>query len=764
MSIIFDKTNQVFLLNTISSSYIIKIFANQYILHYGWFPKIDEWNDMFAAPVTGRAMSPNPEIFEGKLDFSLDTQPQEFSGAGITDFRNSSIEIKSENGTIATDLIFKSYRILKGKPQIPGLPATYSLKNEEADTLEIDFMDPLTEVTVILSYTVWKNYNAICRHTVVKNTGKYDICLEKVMSCNVDFCGSRYKMLQLSGAHARERHPVFRKLVPGNQGIESKRTASSLQQNPFIALMDYDASETRGNVYGFNLVYSGNFYANVEVDQFNMSRVQLGINPFNFEWKIKPEEEFYTPEAVMVYSQNGLGEMSRTFHDLYRNHLCRGKWQYKERPIVINNWEATYFNFNAEKLFKLADEASSAGIELFVLDDGWFGKRNDDTSSLGDWFENKEKLPGGLAEISDGIHKRGLKFGLWFEPEMVSPDSNLFRNHPDWCLHIEGRSSSLSRHQLMLDLSRNEVVDYLYERLYSIITENKIDYVKWDFNRSGTEVGSGTATAAEQMKVSHKYYLGLYNLMEKITSALPDVLFESCSSGGGRYDPGMLYYMPQAWTSDNTDGISRLAIQAGSTIAYPASSMSCHVSAVPNHQTGRQTFLAERGHTAMAGTFGYELDLNKLNPVELKEIKDQVEIYKTIRKTVQFGDYYRLENPWTESSDAEITDFTAWNIVSKDKNQAVFTIVWNYPEANAPADIIKLQGLDESKKYKLTCPQSKTIREFFRLYSPFPMPEAAFYPFENDIVVSGDLLMKCGLQIPYRPHFGSSIQIILNAL
>lgn len=764
MSIFFDKNKQTFLLNTPSSSYVIKIFMNQYVLHYGWFPKIDEWDDAFATPILGRAMSPNPEIFEGKIDFSLDSQPQEYSGAGITDFRNSSIEIKSENGTIATDLIYSNHRIIKGKPQIPELPATYVLKEDDAETLEIELQDPLTNATVILSYTVWKNYDAICRHTIVKNSSKFDISINKIMSCNVDFTGSRFKMLQLSGGHARERHPVFRKLVPGNQGIESRRTASSLQENPFIALLDYDATETQGNVYGFNLVYSGNFYANVEVDQFNMSRVQMGINPFNFEWKLKSGREFYSPEVVMVYSQNGLGEMSRTYHDLYRNQLCRGEWQFKERPIVINNWEATYFWFNTDKLFKLADEAAKAGIELFVLDDGWFGKRNDDTTSLGDWFENKEKLPGGLKEISDGIHKRGMKFGLWFEPEMVSPMSDLYHYHPDWCLHIDGRSPSLGRHQLMLDLSRDDVVDYLYERLFTIISENNIDYVKWDFNRSGTEVGSGAVSASEQMMTSHKYYLGLYKLMEKLTSALPKVLFESCSSGGGRYDPGMLFYMPQAWTSDNTDGLSRIAIQAGSTIAYPVSSMSCHVSAIPNHQTGRLTFLAERGHTAMAGTFGYELDLNKLSETELVEIKDQVEIYKSIRNTIQYGDYYRLENPWTEKSDGEVTNFTSWNIVSKDKKQAVFTGVWTYPEANAPAEIIKLKGLDPDATYKLSTTLSKTLLEAFKLHSPFPFPEEAFYPVQNGLEVKGSLLMKCGLQIPYRPHFGSSIQIILNSL
>ncbi|MCR5252794.1 MAG: alpha-galactosidase [Treponema sp.] len=770
MSIIFNKKTNSFLLNTPSSSYIIRIYDNKYVLHGGWVSRIDDWDDdVCSMPLIDRAFAPVPAELHGKVDFSLNALQQEFPTSGRTDFRTGAFEALCADGTIAADLFYESHKIIKGKPGIKGLPATYVTSESEADTLELNLKDPVTGVLVTLVYTVWNNRDVICRHTIVKNNsgsaeGIYknqSVKLRRVMSASVDFMTSRYKMLQLSGAHARERHGIWQKLVPGTQSVESRRGTSSHQHNPFIALADYEATETTGQVFGFNLVYSGNFVAGAEVDQFNMSRVQIGINPYNFEWELAAGETFETPEVVMVFSNNGLGELSRTYHDLYRDNMCRGPWQKKERPIVINNWEATYFNFNAEKLFKLADRAAEEGIELFVLDDGWFGKRNDDHSSLGDWFVNTKKLTGGLEEIAEGIHKRGLKFGLWVEPEMISPDSDLYRAHPDWCLHIEGRDRSLGRHQLVLDLSRDDVVDYLIETLSKILSTVAIDYIKWDFNRSQTDVASALASPANQLKTAHKYYLGLYRLLESVTQKFPNVLFESCSGGGGRFDPAFLYYMPQCWTSDNTDGLSRLAIQSGTSIAYPASAMSCHVSAVPNHQTGRVTNISERGHTAMAGTFGYELDLNKLSKPELDEIKEQVALYKKIRSTVQFGDLYRLRSSWDAAAPAESSAYTAWNIVSKDKKQAVLTVSWQFAEGNPEVVLLKLKGLDPKAKYKLTCSTSATIRALLADF-PFPLPESTFAPLPAGLATSGDKLMNVGLYLPYMPQYGGSVQIVLE--
>lgn len=770
MSIIFNKKTNSFLLNTPSSSYVIRIYGGKYVLHGGWFKQIDDWNDdVCSMPLIDRSFAPVPAELHGKADFSLDAQQQEFPTSGRSDFRTGAFEALCADGTITSELLYDSHKIYKGKTAIKGLPATYTTSESEADSLELNLKDPVTGVQVTLIYTVWNNRDVICRRAVVKNdSSKADgiyknqpVSLRRVMSASVDFMTSRYKMLTLNGGHARERHAIWQKLTPGTQSIESRRGTSSHQQNPFIAIADYNTTETMGEAFGFNLVYSGNFYAGVEVDQFNMSRVQIGLNPYNFEWKLEAGETFETPEVVMVYSANGLGELSRTYHDLYRDNMCRGKWQKQERPIVINNWEATYFNFNAQKLFALADKAAEEGIELFVLDDGWFGKRDDDRSSLGDWYVNTNKLTGGLEEIADGIHKRGLKFGLWFEPEMISPDSDLYRAHPDWCLHIAGRDKSLGRHQLVLDLSRNEVVDYLTETLSKILSTVAIDYVKWDFNRSQTEVASASATSENQMKTSHKYYLGLYKLLENITQKFPEVLFESCSGGGGRFDPAFLYYMPQCWTSDNTDGISRLAIQGGTSIAYPPSAMSCHVSAVPNHQTGRITALSERGHTAMAGTFGYELDLNRLSQIELSEIKEQVELYKKIRHTVQFGDLYRIHSHWEEFAPAESCTYTAWNIVSKDKKQAVLTLVWQFAEGNPETQLIKLQGLNPKAKYKIVCKPSTTIKAMFADF-PFNLPEKIFAPFSSEVTTSGEKLMNAGLYIPYRPQYGGSVQIVLE--
>ncbi|MDA3811868.1 MAG: alpha-galactosidase [Spirochaetaceae bacterium] len=723
MSITFIQKDQVFHLQTPTSSYIMSILQNRYLSHVGWYQRIKNWNGANNLSYKDRSFSPNPQGSD--FGFSLDNVPQEYPTAGRSDFRNPAIEVVLPGESTALDLWYKSHRIFAGKPKLEGLPATYIESGNEADTLEIELYDPVSLLSVTLSYTVWHDRDVISRSTKVTNSGKSAITLKKGMSASIDFEGSDYKLLQLSGAHCRERHPYFRKLSPGLQGIESRRGASSHQQNPFIALMASEATEDHGEVFGFNLVYSGNFSILVEVDQFSSSRLSAGINPFNFQWILEPGLSFQSPELVMVRSNTGLGGMSRTYHDLYRERLCRGSYRDRERPVVINNWEATYFDFNEEKLLALAEEAGHSGIDMFVLDDGWFGKRNDDKSSLGDWFLNKKKLPRGLKDLGNKIISKGLTFGLWVEPEMISPDSELYRTNPLWCLHVKDREGSLGRNQLVLDLSREDVRKYIITTMTNIFNSAPISYVKWDMNRHMTEVESAIISPEKQQEVSHRYILGLYDILEKLTGEFPDILFESCSGGGGRYDPGMLYYMPQVWTSDNTDALSRVWIQLGTSIVYPASTMACHVSAVPNHQVGRTTPLSMRGNIAMSGAFGYELDMTKVSSEEKKEIAEQVARYKEISKTVLFGDMYRLCNPWNNLS------FSAWMIVSKDKAEAVVTCVWLYTEANDSWIILRLKGLDPDRKY--------LIKGMNNSYG-------------------GDELMSVGIRMPHGPECENSIQ------
>ncbi|MGB3721144.1 MAG: alpha-galactosidase, partial [Hyphomicrobiaceae bacterium] len=541
----------------------------------------------------------------------------------------------------ASELVYDSHRIVPGKPKLPGLPATYVERDDEAETLEITMKDPASGLAVVLSYTVFEKWNAIARSARLINNGSTAIEVQRALSMSVDFAHDRYDLLQLSGAWARERYVHRRPLVPGLQAVESRRGSSSHVQNPFVALLERGADEDHGGVYGVSLVYSGNFTAGVEVDQFHSPRLFIGINPFDFGWRLEPGESFQTPEAVLVFSAEGLGGMSRKYHDLYRSRLCRGTFRDKTRPILVNNWEATYFNFDADKIEAIARAGKELGIELFVLDDGWFGKRDSDNSSLGDWFVDRRKLPNGLEDLVQRVRNLDMQFGLWFEPEMVSPDSELYRAHPDWCLHIEGRRRTEARQQLILDLSREDVQDYIVKTISGILSSAPITYVKWDMNRNMTEIGSAKLPPERQRETAHRYMLGLYSVLDRITSAFPHVLFESCSGGGGRFDPGMLYYMPQTWTSDNTDAISRLKIQYGTSIVYPVSAMGAHVSAVPNHQVGRVTPLETRGHVALSGNFGYELDLTKFTEEEKEIVKAQIALYKEIRHLVQFGDFYR---------------------------------------------------------------------------------------------------------------------------
>jgi alpha-galactosidase len=723
MSIHYNSEQQLFHLQSQNTSYVIQIVKSGYPAHLYWGRRIRGHQLERLLEITGRASwSPNTEPGDSK--FSLDALPQEYPAYGNSDFRTPAYQVKLSNGTTVTNLLYQSHEIRKGKPKLAGLPATYVESDEEADTLELTLKDALSGLTVILTYSVFERFDAITRSVRLINGGNESMELLRALSMSVDFVHDRFELLHLSGAWTRERYIHRRRLEPGLQAVESRRGASSHVQNPFVALLAEGATEDHGDVYGVSFVYSGNFTAGVEVDQFHSARLFIGMNPFDFSWRLESGEEFQTPEAVLVYSPDGLGGMSRIYHDLYRSRLCRGSFRDQVRPILVNNWEATYFNFNAEKIEAIAKTGKELGIELFVLDDGWFGKRDNDTTSLGDWFVDRNKLPNGLEDLVYRVRKLDMQFGLWFEPEMISPVSELYREHPDWCLHVPNRQRTTARDQLVLDLSRADVRDYIVKVVSDILSSAPITYVKWDMNRNMSEIGSALLPPERQRETAHRYMLGLYEVLERITSAFPHILFESCSGGGGRFDPGMLYYMPQTWTSDNTDAISRLKIQYGTSIVYPVSTMGAHVSAVPNHQVGRITSLETRGNVALSGNFGYELDLTKFSDEEKASVKEQVKLYKEIRHLVQFGDFYRLLSPFEGNN-------TAWMFVSKDKSEAFVVFVSVLQEPYAPLNRLILKGLDPQRDYRMA---------------------------EDNVVYGGDELMYAGLPFPrFHGDFASCV-------
>ena len=693
MGIIFNKENRLFHIKSKKTSYVMRVLETGHLINLYWGRKIN--SNKIDYVVKKRPCGSFLADLDNIDELHLEVIPQEYPSYGNPDLRSPAVQIKLANGTTVTDFRYYSHEIYKGKKELQGLPATYVENEDEAETLEITLKDELVGLKVVLSYTVFENYDAITRSCRIINDSEKEVDVLRALSANVDFRHSDFDLIQLSGSWARERHIIRTPLRNGGQCVESRRGASSHAQNPFIALVSKDTTEDKGEVYGFNLVYSGNFLANVEVDMHSNARTQIGINPFDFTWNLESGEEFQTPEVVMVYSPNGLTGMSHIYHDLYRERLCRGTHRDKERPILINNWEATYFDFNDEKIKNIAKESSKLGIELFVLDDGWFGERNNDDCSLGDWFVNEEKLKGGLNSLVKDINEMGMQFGLWFEPEMISPKSKLYEEHPDWCIHIDGRLRSEARKQLILDLSRDEVCDAVIEMLTNVLRSAPISYVKWDMNRNMTEIGSAVWPAKKQKEIAHRYMLGLYKILENITTNFPNILFESCSGGGGRFDAGMLYYMPQTWTSDDTDAIERLKIQEGTSLVYPTSTMGSHVSAVPNHQVHRITPLHTRGVVAMAGSFGYELDVTKMTDEEKQEVKSQVEFYKNIRKTIQFGDLYRLKSAFDSNE-------TAWMNISKDGNNLVVSYVKKYAEANVLPKRLKLKALDENSLYEVS--------------------------------------------------------------
>ena len=563
---------------------------------------------------------PNVVVDADTETYSMELNRQEYPSFGMTDFGTQAFEVEQKNGSKVSSFVYKDHKIFAGKTALNGLPATYADENE-AMTLEVFLEDEVAKMSLTLSYTIFENYPVIARHAVFTNEGTSKIRLTKALSACLDLPDQDYEWMQFSGAWARERIPVSRKITSGSVSIESKRGISSANQNPFVIVKRPQTDDNGGDAFGFSLVYSGNFIAQAECDNFGRTRILMGINPDRFTWVLNKDESFETPEVVIAATSTGLNSLSQTYHELYNNNLVRGKWKNTPRPILINNWEATFMDFDEDKILSIAKKAKEAGVELFVLDDGWFGERDDDYAGLGDWIENPKKLPHGMSGLARKVNALGMKFGFWIEPEMVNPNSNLYRRHPDWALSTPGRKSSLGRHQLVLDFSREEVVDHIYGMLSKVLSDAPISYIKWDMNRSLTEVFNIDLAADEQGMVYHKYIMGVYRLYEKLRSDYPDILFESCSSGGNRFDAGMLYYAPQAWCSDNTDAIDRIRIQYGTTFGYPVSSIGAHVSAVPNQQTGRRESITTRANVAYFGTFGYELDLNHVSDEEFEEVK-----------------------------------------------------------------------------------------------------------------------------------------------
>ncbi len=684
--ITYNEKLRVFKLDTKNSSYVIGVFEQNYLLNLYYGAKIPDanlWKN--AMRIKSASFSPSNPHFPHE-NYSVDVLPMEYPCNGSGDFRISALAIKNSDGNTVTDIRYISHKIYKGKPSLAPLPYIYLNNYDEADTLEILTEDKVTGVKVTLFYTVFNEIDAITKSVNVK-CGENAVDIERIFSSCIDFPAMDFDFITLYGRHAKERCREQRKLAHGIQGIASKRGVSGHSQNPFAALVRHDGTEEHGDAYGINLIYSGNFEISAECDYSGTTRLIAGINPTDFGWRLESGESFQSPEAVLVYTDKGIGEMSRIFHRLYTHNLIRGKYKYEKRPLLINSWEAAYFNFDTDKLVSFAKEAKSLGIDMLVMDDGWFGKRNDDTNSLGDWFVNEEKLKGGIGELVERVNSIGMKFGIWYEPEMISPDSELFRAHPDWLVHVPNREPSIARNQYVLDVSRADVRDNIFNQMYDVISKHNIEYVKWDFNRNISEAGSALLPKERSKEFFHRFILGTYDLMDRLTKAFPDILFENCSGGGGRFDAGMLCYSPQIWTSDNTDPIERLSIQFGTSMCYPASTMGAHVSAC-----GRTGF-GTRGNVALWGTFGYELDPTKLTEDEKIAVREQISEYHKYYDLIHYGGLYRLIDPYFDSFRC------AWGFVSSDKSEALFTAVI-MRRIESGLFILKLAGLDKDKFYK----------------------------------------------------------------
>lgn len=690
--------NQIFSLHTKHSTYQMKV-DRDFLIHTYYGPYVGDSDMSYLARCIDRGFSGNPDGITDK-GYSLDTQLLEYPSYGTGDFRNDCLRVAYADGSQVTDLKYVSHEIKEGKYGLEGLPAMYQ-GEENVQTLEVVLQDVYKKLEVILYYGVFENLDVITRACKIVNKGEDKVNLLRAYSMCLDFNNKDMDFVHFYGRHAMERIMERTPLHHGIQSVGSRRGFSSHQHNPFVVLCAHDAGEDHGNCYGASFVYSGNFAAEAEVTQADCTRMTMGIHDAQFQFALQPQESFTAPEVMLSFSSEGLGTLSRNYHKAIRYHICRGKYKTARRPILINNWEATYFNFNTEKLLDIAREAKKLGIEMLVMDDGWFGKREDDVSGLGDWFVNEKKLGGKLKDLVDGVNEIGLKFGIWFEPEMISEDSDLYRAHPDWALKIPGRAPTRGRQQLVLDFSREDVRTYIFDRMCEILESSDIEYVKWDANRHLTDVWSALLPAERQGEVFHRFILGLYDFLEKITQRFPNVLFEGCSGGGGRFDAGMMYYHPQIWCSDDTDAVERLEIQYGTSFAYPVSTMGAHVSVCPNHQTGRSVSMKTRGVVAMSGTFGYELDITKLSEEDKQTVKEQIEAFKKYYDLIQNGDYYRL------TDDGRKSPFVAWEFVSADKKEALLNVVVLRTKANPILHTVYARGLEADMMYQVEGSQEK---------------------------------------------------------
>lgn len=727
-------------LQTAHTTYQMKVDEFGVLLHTYYGGSVENSDMSYLIRRLDRSFSPAPAELGRDHAYSLDYMPQEYPGADTGDFRETAIQIQIPDYT-GLKLQFQRLQVSKGKYGLPGLPAVYA-DQEEAETLRIWLEDEAAGISVCLLYGVLPGLDVITRACEITNDRRDCVVLTKAMSVSMDLPGDDLDLLTFHGRHAMERQLERAPITHGGRFIGSRRGYSSHQQNPFVMVASPDTTENQGWCMGMSLVYSGNFLAVAERSQFDDVRLTMGILPEDFVWQLEPGEAFSAPEVVLSCSEKGFNQLSQNYHKTYRKHLCRGVYRDAVRPVLINNWEATYFDFDGDKIVEIARQAAELGVDLMVLDDGWFGHRDKDDSSLGDWFVNEEKIKGTMGQLADRVNRLGMKFGLWFEPEMISEESELYREHPDWVLQVPGREPARGRYQLVLDFSRDDVRDYLYQRICAVLDGAHIEYVKWDANRHLTDVYSENPLCRSQGEVRHRYILGLYDLLERLTSRYPNVLWEGCSGGGGRFDPGMLYYHPQIWCSDDTDAIARLRIQYGTSYGYPISAIGAHVSAVPNHQTGRVTPIETRAITAMAGTFGYELDLNRLSEEEKELVRGQIADFKKYYHLIQNGNYYRL------SGISDAYRYICWAFVSEDGEEALVQGVRPLAEANGPCQVVRLAGLTESARYRVEVLRSSS-------------PEAAKF-YEKRRSINGAALMKAGLPLPELTGDAQSVQIYLR--
>ncbi|MCI9267233.1 MAG: alpha-galactosidase [Lawsonibacter sp.] len=726
--IVINKEHRVFTLHTKNTTYQMKADRHNVLIHTYYGPRVGDCDLSYLVRYADRACAPNPHEAGTDRTYSLDTLPQEYSTCGVGDFRLPSIEVEYPDGSRVADLRLTGWKVERGKYELDGLP--FFRGAEGVKTLRITLEDPAADLAVELAYGVFEDCDLITRSVQVRNCGSAPVRLRQCASLCLDFQRSDLDLITFDGCHMMERAPSRAPLRSGVQGVGSVRGTSSHQHNPFVVLCDREANEDYGLCYGAMLLYSGNFQAQAEASQYDNVRLVMGINPYQFCWTLEPDATFTAPEAALVCSPSGLGQMSRQFHRAIREHLIQDPLRGARRPVLINNWEATYFSFDAEKLADIAKTAAPLGIELFVMDDGWFGKRDDDNSGLGDWVVNHSKLPGGLEALVPRLKELGMSFGIWIEPEMVSEDSDLYREHPDWALRIPGRVPARGRNQLVLDFSRPEVRRRVYGQIKAVLASADVSYVKWDMNRSLSDVWSAALPPQRQGEVFHRYVLGVYEMLDQLRRDFPHILIEGCAGGGGRFDAGMLYYTPQIWCSDNTDAIDRLRIQYGTSFGYPVSAMGAHVSVVPNEENGRITPMETRGVVAMSGTFGYEMDLSAVPQEEQAIIRRQTAFFKEHYDLIQQGDYYRLTDPFQNGP------YTAWEQVSPDRREALVSLVFTSLRAAQPFRTLRLKGLDPQQTYQVNGGGS--------------------WP--------GDVLMAAGYPLPMLSGDYQSLQLYLRAL